>query len=264
MSIASVFWRSAKQEADPTLLAHINPLGIATISAEPETILPRSGITNLANRLGEQLKGFRTLLTKERDIRSQASSTISPKLNERKENLLLDVICEKKVGYYNEQISPLVQVIREQIGERVITRAALQEKGARAEALKQCCIPEEKRESLQGLLSFSDLGREILSGYKKLLPDKTDSTALTFQYAGRITDSRCVLTRKIPGQEPETLEYSFKQSGKVDVYHNGKLIGNLYHDDALKLATERFFTGKKIGLKPRTEQFQRFVVPERE
>jgi hypothetical protein len=51
-----------------------------------------------------------------------------------------------------------------------------------------------------------------------------------------------------PGGARESLEFSYKRPGKVDVVLNGRVVGNLWNDDAMR-AAELFARGQEFTMK---------------
>jgi hypothetical protein len=59
---------------------------------------------------------------------------------------------------------------------------------------------------------------------------------------------RIALVRVSPGGARESLEFSYKRPGKVDVVLNGRVVGNLWNDDAMR-AAELFARGQEFTMK---------------
>ena len=64
------------------------------------------------------------------------------------------------------------------------------------------------------------------------------------------SSERTIIHRQRADKTWESLELSWRRTGKVDVILNGSVIGNLYNDDALKGALG-FIKGHNINLTPK-------------
>ncbi len=102
--------------------------------------------------------------------------------------------------------------------------------------LKQVSVPEDKEH-----LAFKKLKSQVLQVAKNS--------------NGRIklhspSEERLVLYRQREDKTWESLELSWRGLTKVNIVHNGKLTGNLFNCDAVKLA-KRFANFEGVGLKRR-------------
>ena len=75
--------------------------------------------------------------------------------------------------------------------------------------------------------------------------------------ARQLSDDRIALVRRNNDGHIETLEFSFRREGKVDVVADGKVQGSSWTDDALKMA-QGFVMGKPMKFASR--QFDSYTV----
>ena len=102
------------------------------------------------------------------------------------------------------------------------------------EILKRLAIPSDKSS-----MSYSSLRAAIETKVSK------KDTHIKIEQP---SSERTIIHRQRADKTWESLELSWRRTGKVDVILNGSVIGNLYNDDALKGAAA-FIKGSPVSLK---------------
>lgn len=104
------------------------------------------------------------------------------------------------------------------------------------EILKRLAIPSDKSS-----MSYSSLRAAIETKVSK------KDTHIKIEQP---SSERTIIHRQRADKTWESLELSWRRTGKVDVILNGSVIGNLYNDDALKGAAA-FIKGSPVSLSPK-------------
>ena len=104
------------------------------------------------------------------------------------------------------------------------------------EILKRLAIPSDKSS-----MSYEALRATVVNTVSKI------TTGIKIEQP---SSERTIIHRQRADKTWESLELSWRRTGKVDVILNGSVIGNLYNDDALKGALG-FIKGHNINLTPK-------------